>query len=79
MHQAYVVHRGVRRKGRGFTCEEAEEAGITTCQEFEALRFPWDSRRRTKYKENVDYLKSLSKPEAKPKKPKAEKAPKKNE
>jgi len=73
MHQAYVLHRNVRRKARGFTCEEAHEAGITTCQQFEALKLPWDSRRSTKYAENVAYLKTLAKPEAKPAKPKAAK------
>lgn len=73
MHQAYVVHREIRRKAKGFTCEEAFEAGITTCQQFEALKLPWDSRRKTKYAENVAYLKTLSKPEAKPKKAKAKK------
>ncbi len=77
MHQAYVVHHNLKRKGRGFTCEEAHEAGITTCQQFEALKLPWDSRRNTKYAENVAYLKSLAKPEAKPAKAKAPKAAKK--
>ena len=74
MHQAYVVHRDMKRKARGFTCEEAFEAGITTCAQFDALKLPWDPRRKTKYPENVAYLKSLAKPEAKAvKKPKAEK------
>ena len=63
MHQAYVVHRDLKRKARGFTCEEAHEAGITTCQQFEALKLPWDSRRKTKYSENIAYLKTLAKPE----------------
>ncbi len=76
MHQAYVIHRGIKRKARGFTCEEAEEAGIKTCQEFDALKLPWDSRRRTKYTENVAYLKKLEKPTAKPAKAKKPKAPK---
>jgi len=67
MHQAYVVHRGIKRKARGFTCSEAEEAGITTCEQYSVLQLPWDSRRRTKYAENVSYLKGLKKPEAKPK------------
>ena len=61
MHNAQVVHRDLKRKGRGFTCEEAHEAGITTCQEFDALKLPWDPRRKTKYPENVAYLKSLVK------------------
>jgi len=74
MHQAYVLHRGIKRKAKGFTCEEAYEAGITTCQQFDALKLPWDSRRKTKYAENVAYLKKLEKPAAKPvKKPKTAK------
>ncbi len=77
MHQAYVLHRDVKRKARGFTCAEAHDAGIVTCQEFDALKLPWDSRRKTKYAENVAYLKSLAKPalKAKPKaaKPKVSK------
>ncbi len=76
MHQAYVIHRGMKRKSRGFTCEEAEEAGIKTCQEFDALKLPWDPRRRTKYAENIAYLKSLAKPAAKAKKPRAKKVKK---
>ncbi len=74
MHQAYVMHRDMRRKARGFSCDEILDAGLT-CQQFDALKLPWDSRRKTKYPENVTYLKSLAKPEAKPakaKKPKAE-------
>lgn len=68
MHQAYVMHRGIKRKSRGFTCVEADEAGLT-CEQFDALRLPWDPRRKTKYTDNVAYLKSLAKPEvAKPKK-----------
>ena len=73
MHQAYVMHRGIKRKSRGFTCVEADEAGLT-CEQFDALRLPWDPRRKTKYTENVAYLKSLAKPATKPAKPK--KAPK---
>ncbi|MCX6708398.1 MAG: hypothetical protein NTW67_01980 [Candidatus Woesearchaeota archaeon] len=72
MHQAYVLHRGTRRKARGFTCQEAEEAGMT-CQQFSALKLPWDSRRKTKYAENVAYLKKLEKPAEKAKKPKTAK------
>ncbi len=73
MHQAYVEHRGTKRKARGFTCAEIKEAGIT-CQQFCALRLPWDSRRKTKYAENVAYLKKLEKPAEKPKKAKKPKA-----
>ena len=64
--QVYVEHRGIKRKARGFTCKEIKEAGIT-CQQFCALKLPWDSRRKTTYKENVAYLKKLEKP-AEPKK-----------
>jgi len=77
MHQAHVTHRGMHRKGKGFTCEEAHEAGITTCEQFDALKLPWDSRRKTKYAENVAYLKTLAKPEAKPAKAKKPKTAKK--
>ena len=75
MHQAYVLHREMRRKSRGFSCQEVLDAGLT-CQQFDQLKLPWDPRRKTKYTENVTYLKSLQKPEAKPakaKKPKVEK------
>jgi len=65
--QVYVEHRGIKRKARGFTCKEIKEAGIT-CQQFCALKLPWDSRRKTAYKENIEYLKKLEKPaEKKPK------------
>jgi ribosomal protein L13E len=76
MHQAYVIHRNLKRKAKGFTCQEATEAGIT-CQQFDALKLPWDSRRKTKYAENVAYLKSLAKPEIKQAKPKKAKPAKK--
>lgn len=76
MHQAYVEHRGLKRKARGFTCEEAHEAGIMTCAEFDMLKLPWDSRRKTKYSENVAYLKTLQRPAAKPVKAKKAEKPK---
>jgi len=76
MHQAYVMHRELRRKSRGFSCQEITDAGLT-CPQFNALKLPWDSRRKTKYAENVTYLKSLAKPEAKPAKPKKAKTEKK--
>lgn len=69
MQQAYVEHRGTKRKARGFTCAEIEEAGMT-CQQFDALKLRWDSRRKTKYAENVAFLKKLEKPAEKPKKAK---------
>ena len=61
MHQAYVIHRGKKRKARGFTISEAFEAGIITPQQFEQLKLPWDLRRKTKYADNVKYLKTLKK------------------
>ena len=61
--QPFVEHRGVKRKARGFSCAEIEEAGLT-CQQFDSLKLPWDSRRSTKYSENVKHLKSLAKPES---------------
>ncbi len=70
MHQAYVMHREIKRKSRGFSCTEITDAGLT-CKQFDAMKLPWDSRRKTKYPENISYLKSLAKPEAKPAKPKA--------
>ncbi len=71
MHQAYVVHRDIRKKARGFSCNEITESGMT-CKDFSALKLPWDSMRKSKYAENVAYLKKLEKPAAKPaKKPKA--------
>lgn len=78
MHQAYVVHREIKRKSRGFSCNEILDAGLT-CPQFNAMKLPWDSRRKTKYAENISYLKSLAKPEikAKPKKAKSEKPAKK--
>ena len=60
MHKAYVIHRGARRKARGFTCAEGTEAGLT-CADWSALKLPWDSRRKTKIAENVAYLKGLKK------------------
>ncbi len=69
MHQAYVVHRDTRKKARGFSCAEIEEAGMT-CLQFNALKLPWDSMRKSKYAENVAYLKKLEKPAAKPAKAK---------
>ncbi|MEM3154901.1 MAG: hypothetical protein QW165_05065 [Candidatus Woesearchaeota archaeon] len=72
MHQAYVIHRGVRKKARGFSCGEIIQAGMT-CQQFDSLKLPWDSMRKSKYPENVEYLKKLEKPAAKFKKPKAAK------
>ena len=71
MHQAYVVHRDIKKKARGFSCAEIEDAGMT-CKDFDALKLPWDSMRKSKYAENVSYLKKLEKPAAKQaKKPKA--------
>jgi ribosomal protein L13E len=72
MHQAYVVHRDTKKKARGFSCAEIEEAGMT-CKDFDALKLPWDSMRKSKYAENVSYLKKLEKPAAKAKTPKAAK------
>ncbi len=71
--QVSVEHRGTKRKARGFSCAEIEEAGLT-CQQFDMLKLPWDSRRKTKYTENVSYLKKLEKPAAKPAKAKKTKA-----
>ncbi|MBW2969698.1 hypothetical protein KY309_01525 [Candidatus Woesearchaeota archaeon] len=64
--RATVEHRGKKRKARGYTAEEVFEAGLT-CKQFEELRLQWDSRRKTKYKENIEQLKSLAKPEPKKK------------
>jgi ribosomal protein L13E len=66
------MHRETRKKARGFSCAEIEEAGMT-CKDFDALKLPWDSMRKSKYPENVNYLKKLEKPAAKAKKPKAAK------
>jgi ribosomal protein L13E len=65
MHQAYVVHRDTRKKARGFSCAEIEDAGMT-CKDFDALKLPWDSMRKSKYAENIAYLKKMEKPAAKP-------------
>lgn len=73
MHQAYVVHRDVRKKARGFSCNEMTEAGMT-CRQFDALKLPWDSMRKSKYAENVAYLKKLEKPAVEPAKAKKPKA-----
>lgn len=58
---AFVVHRGNRRKARGFTCAEACEAGILTCEDIKKFNIPLDPFRKTKYAENVKTLKSLLK------------------
>ena len=55
-----VIHRNVKRKSRGFSCQEIIEAGMS-CKKFDELKLHWDSRRKTKYAENVAYLKSLLK------------------
>jgi len=58
--EAMVMHREKQRKGRGFSCKEIEEAKLT-CQQFAALKLPWDSRRATSYKENIAALKQALK------------------
>ena len=68
---AYVTHNGQRRKARGFSCAEIVEAGLT-CQQYDALRLQWDSRRSSSYKENVETLKKLEKPVLKAKAQKTE-------
>ena len=60
MNKATVEHRGHKRKAKGYTCEEMKEAGMT-CAQFDDLQLHWDSRRKTKYAENVKHLKSLLK------------------
>ncbi|MBI4147004.1 hypothetical protein HY489_06745 [Candidatus Woesearchaeota archaeon] len=59
--QPIVEHRGQQRKAKGYSCKEIEEAGIN-CQQFCKLKLPWDSRRSTSYKQNVDQLKKMEKP-----------------
>ncbi len=46
------------RKGRGFSLPELKEAGITL-DVAKKLRIYVDKRRRSKHKENVEYLKKL--------------------
>ena len=77
---AFVKHRKVLRKARGFSCKEIEESGLS-CKEFDALHLQWDSRRGNSYKENVATLKKLEKPQLKAAKPKvaAQKKPVKTE
>jgi len=70
-----VVHGEQKRKGRGFSCKEIEEAGVS-CEQFDKMKLPWDSRRRTSYKENVDMLKKMEKPKMAPKPANAPKAAK---
>lgn len=60
MHQAYVVHRGHRRKSRGFSTAEMVEAGLT-CEQSCELNLPWDPKRKSVNAENLKYLKSLAK------------------
>ncbi|PIN75084.1 hypothetical protein COV18_04995 [Candidatus Woesearchaeota archaeon CG10_big_fil_rev_8_21_14_0_10_37_12] len=70
-----IIHRGHDRQGRGFTPEEVLEAGLT-CQQFGRITgVRWEPRRKTKYSENVKFLKELAsklpeetKKESKPKK-----------
>ncbi len=80
---AIVIHRGTERQARGYSRKEIEETGIT-CKQFDSLKQPWDSHRKSSYKENVAELKKLAvnlpkveKPAAKPKaeKPAVKKAP----
>ena len=70
-----IEHRGYKRKGRGFTCKEIVEAGLSW-REFAAMNLRCDMRRKTMYSDNVNYLKGLEKPVFKPKKKKAKPAPK---
>ena len=58
--KAHVNHRGEHRKGKGFSCAEITEAKMT-CAQFDALKLPWDSRRKSKHAENVKTLQDLLK------------------
>jgi len=58
--QAQVTHRKIKRKARGFSCKEIIEAGMS-CKQFDEFKLHWDPMRKTKYAENITYLKSLVK------------------
>jgi len=58
--KAFVEHHGKKRIARGFTCAEVLDANLTL-DDIKHLNIPLDSRRKTKYKFNIDFLKNLKK------------------
>jgi len=54
--QAMIMHDGVARAGRGFSCKELVEADLT-CEQAYALKVPMDRFRKSSHKANVELLK----------------------
>ena len=58
---ATVSHRGILRNAKGFSRIEIKEAGLS-CRDFCSLNLPFDNRRKTSYKKNVEVLKTKKAP-----------------
>lgn len=79
MMEAKVTHDGVHRKGKGFSCKEVVDAGLS-CDQAAQMNISLDGKRRSSHKDNVEMLKKAAsgmKFEVKAAKPKAPAAPKK--
>ncbi len=73
--EAKVTHDGVHRKGKGFSCKEVVDAGLS-CDQAAQMNISLDGKRRSSHKDNVEMLKKAasgmtfeSKSAAKPKAP----------
>lgn len=54
-----TTHSGVHRKGRGFSCKEVVDAGLS-CDQAVEMRIRFDGKRRSSHTENVEMLKKAA-------------------
>ena len=53
------MHQGAHRKGRGFSCKEVVDAGLS-CDQAVEMNIKLDGKRRSSHKENVEMLKKAA-------------------